>query len=91
MRKVTFDLTKHKAMGVDRILMEFFQETWLKVGNDIKNLLQETFQNGLMNRDLNVGLQTLILKLGEHNLIANYRPIQLGLRVHIRNNFQNFG
>lgn len=74
-RKTTFDLAKHKAMGVDKIPLEFFQEAWHEVRNDIKSLLQETFQKGLMHRDLNVGLQTFIPKLGEHNLIANYKPI----------------
>jgi hypothetical protein len=42
-RKTTFDLAKHKAMGVDKIPLEFFQEAWHEVRNDIKSLLQETF------------------------------------------------
>jgi hypothetical protein len=41
-KKTTFDLVKHRAMGIDKIPMEFFQ-VWHEVRNDIKNLLQETF------------------------------------------------
>jgi hypothetical protein len=42
-RKTTFDLAKHKATRVNGILVEFFQEAWREVRNDINNLLQETF------------------------------------------------
>ncbi len=35
MKKIILDLVKHKAVGVNRIPMEFFQEAWPKVGNDI--------------------------------------------------------
>jgi hypothetical protein len=42
-KKTTSDLAKHKATRVDGILVEFFQEAWCEVRDDIKNLLQETF------------------------------------------------
>jgi hypothetical protein len=50
--KVGFDLPKHKAPGVDGIRMEFFHELWPKVNENMTNLLQETFQDGSMNKEL---------------------------------------
>jgi hypothetical protein len=64
MHRVVMDLPKHKAPRVNGIPMEFFHEVWQKVGKDIKNLLQETFQEGRMHKELKVGLQSFIPKPG---------------------------
>jgi hypothetical protein len=69
------DFPKHKAPRVDGIPMEFFHEMWQEVGMDIKNLLKETFQKGRMHKELKVGVQSFIPKLGDLNIIINYRPI----------------
>jgi hypothetical protein len=72
MRKTTLDLAKHKATGVNGIPMEFFQEAWPKVGNDIINLPKRAYAQG---EALNISLQIFIPKQGEQNVIANYRSI----------------
>ncbi len=68
MKKIILDLVKHKAVGVNRIPMEFFQEAWPKVGNDIWNLQKKAYAKG---KALNISLQTLIPKQREHNVIAH--------------------
>ncbi len=75
--KVVFYLPKHKALVVDGIPMEFFHELWLEVSEDMTNLLQETFQEGSMNKKLSIELQTFIPKLGDQRLLTNYRPISV--------------
>jgi hypothetical protein len=55
-------------VGVNRIPMEFFQEAWPKVGNDIWNLQKKAYAKG---KALNISLQTLIPKQREHNVIAH--------------------
>jgi hypothetical protein len=77
MHKTIVDLPKHKAPRVDGTPMEFFHEMWQEVGKDIKNLLQETFQEGRIHKELKVGLQSLIPKLGDLSFIINYKPISL--------------
>ncbi len=42
-----------------------------------KNPLQETFRKGRMHKELKVGLQSLIPKLKDRNLITTYRPISV--------------
>ncbi len=73
--KVGFDLPKHKALGVDGIRTEFFHELQPKVNENMTNLLQETFQDGSMNKELQYGLQIFIPKLGDWRFFTNYRPI----------------
>jgi hypothetical protein len=73
--RATMDLPKHRAPRVDGIPMELFHEMWQDVGEDIKNLLQEIFQEGRMHKELKVDLQSLIPKLGDHSLITNYKLI----------------
>jgi len=75
--RAIINLPKHKALGVDGIPMEFFHEMWQEIGKDIKNLLHETFQEGKVHKELKVGLQSLIPKLGDHSFITNYRPISV--------------
>jgi hypothetical protein len=77
MHRATMDFPKHTAPRIDGILMEFFHEMWQEVGEDIKNHLRETFQEGRMHKELKVGLQSLIPKQGDHSLITNYRPISM--------------
>jgi hypothetical protein len=35
MHKTTFDLLKHKAISIDGIPMEFFQEAWFDIRDDV--------------------------------------------------------
>jgi hypothetical protein len=75
MDRATMDLPNHRTPRVDGIPMELFHEMWQEVGEDIKNLLQKIFQEGRMHKELKVGLQSLIPKLGDHSLIINYKLI----------------
>jgi isocitrate dehydrogenase len=49
--KTTFDLPKHKAMSIDGIAMEIFQETWL----DIKDHVSKTYSRKPSRKGLNIG------------------------------------
>jgi hypothetical protein len=71
------NLPKHKAPRIDGVPMEFFHDMWQEVGTYIKNLLQETFQERRMHKELKTSLQSSIPKSGNHNLITNYKPISL--------------
>ncbi len=42
-KKTTLDLAKHKVTRVNGIPIEFFQEAWPKIGNDIKNLPKRAY------------------------------------------------
>ncbi len=75
--KATFDLPKHKVLGVDGIPMEFFHELWPEVSEDMTNLLYKTFQKDSMNKELNIRLEKLIPKSRDWKLLTNHRPISV--------------
>jgi hypothetical protein len=49
-------LGREPKVRVAIIFVEFFQELWLEIGRNIKNLFQETFCEGLFHKDMKAGL-----------------------------------
>jgi hypothetical protein len=76
-REVVFSMKHNRAPGPDSIPVEFFQEFWDTIKNDLFNLFQD-FHGGALNIErLNFGMVTLIPKVPNAIDIKAFRPICL--------------
>jgi hypothetical protein len=76
-REVVFSMKHNRAHGPDSIRVEFFQEFWDTIKNDLFNLFQD-FHGGALNIErLNFGMVTLIPKVLNVIDIKAFRPICL--------------
>ena len=66
-----------KALGVDSILAEFYQEVWESIDIDIFNFVYETISQAAITDELNISKIALLPKSEDRTKIQNYRPISL--------------
>ena len=74
---VIFSLEKNSAPGPDHIPVEFYQNCWEIIKEDIMDMFLEFEIHNLDLGRLNYGVITLIPKLKEATKIQQYRPICL--------------
>ena len=67
----------YKAPGVDGLHARFFQRFWLLVGNSVKKMVRDIFENHEMPAFLNQALIVLIPKQLGPETIGHFRPISL--------------
>nr|WMB96822.1 hypothetical protein [Solanum melongena]WMB96868.1 hypothetical protein [Solanum melongena]WMB97045.1 hypothetical protein [Solanum aethiopicum] len=76
-RAAVFAMNPHKSPGIDGFPPGFSQKAWAVVGPKLVLLVQEAFQTGVFDSDLNKTLVTLIPKTENPEIIGQFRPISL--------------
>ena len=66
-----------KAPGVDGFPMEFYVALWDVLGADLVEVLNASFQTGILPFSQRSALISLIFKKGDRLLHKNWRPISL--------------
>ncbi|KAK0594953.1 hypothetical protein LWI29_002093 [Acer saccharum] len=61
-REVCFSLHPNKAPSLDGFNAHFFKKTWHIIGDDVINAVQEFFRTGLLLKELNATILTLVPK-----------------------------
>ena len=75
--QVIFGMKRNKSPGPDGFAIEFYQNFWDLIKNDIKNIMDD-FHRGVVDlARLNYGIITLVPKTKNANRIQNFRPICL--------------
>ena len=77
LKQVVQNLKKNKAPGLDGLSNEFYQTFWEQLEDLYLNMLQESFEIGILPISLRKAVITLIFKHGEKSVLKNYRPISL--------------
>ena len=70
-------MSKGKSPGPDSLSIEFYQECWPIIKNEISLLLGSLFAVPEINEKFKSDFLTLIHKKGDREQLANYRPISL--------------
>ncbi|CAL9004181.1 unnamed protein product, partial [Prunus brigantina] len=76
-QKAVFDCGKDKSPGPDGFSMSFFQSCWEVVKGDLMKVMQDFFQNGIVNGITNETFICLIPKKANSVKVTDYRPISL--------------
>ncbi|KAK3218485.1 hypothetical protein Dsin_012455 [Dipteronia sinensis] len=63
--EVCFSLHSNKAPRPDGFNAHFFKKTWHIVGDDVINAIQEFFRTGLLLKELNATILSLVLKAND--------------------------
>lgn len=66
-----------KALGLDRILVIFYQKLWDIASNDLTKIVQSAFREGQVQEEINKTYIALIPKKEIAESLADYRPISL--------------
>ncbi|XP_057815879.1 uncharacterized protein LOC131029424 [Cryptomeria japonica] len=80
-KKATFELHSHKALGLDGVTMELYQRCWKFMGEDIWMVVEEFQRKGKFVKEINNTLIALIPKKQSCQSIADYRPISLSEEI----------
>ena len=70
-------MQKGKSPGSDGLPVEFFLAFWDTLGGDLVEVLNASFESGLLPLSQRQALITLIFKKGDRTLHKNWRPISL--------------
>ena len=71
------ELPTGKALGIDTIPAEFYQELWEDIEFDIFNFVAEAITQEHIHEELNISKIALLPKSEDRLRIQNYRPISL--------------
>lgn len=72
-----FQLEKNKAVGPDKIPIEFYQSCWEVIKSDIVEMFKEFYEGNLNVSRINYGVITLLPKVQDAAKIQQFRPICL--------------
>ena len=70
-------MKKNKSPGLDGICIEFYQTYWPIVGQLLRDVFNESYENETLTDSQRKSVISLIFKNGDNEDIANYRPISL--------------
>ncbi len=71
-------MNKNKSLGKNGLTVEFYQMFWHILGNDILELYNDCFTEGVLSNSMNSALVKLIYKnLRSRYDFNNWRPISL--------------
>ena len=76
-RKAVFSMKKNKSPGSDGISVEFYQQFWDFIGEEIVNSLNEGYEQRELSHTQKHGIVSLIFKKDDPLLLKNWRPITL--------------
>ncbi|XP_050207374.1 uncharacterized protein LOC126656799 [Mercurialis annua] len=70
-----FDINGDKAPGPDGYNSNFFKKSWSIIGEDIIDAVKDFFRSGIMLKQANATVISLIPKINDPKTINDYRPI----------------
>lgn len=76
-RDATFSFSKEKAPGIDGFSIDFFQDCWEIIKDDLFQVVSEFFRNGVINLKTNNTLICLIPKKNDAIKVGDFRLISL--------------
>ena len=76
------DMTKGKAPGHDKYLVEFFQQLWPTISIDFYHMILRGMENENFHEGVTKGLISLIFNEGDVRDLNNWRPITLLPVIH---------
>lgn len=76
-RRALFDINPNKCLGPDGMSGFFYQQFWDAVGPELTQMVQNFFQNGVMEDDMNLTNICLIPKKLKPTSLPEFRPISL--------------
>ena len=71
------NLKVNKAPGLDGLTSEFYKHFWENLKMPFLQMVNESFEKGIMPDSMRKAVITLLYKKGRSDLIQNYRPISL--------------
>jgi hypothetical protein len=74
-KKTMFSMPLNKAPGPDGFTTEFFKSSWSVVGEDVVAAIQSFFESGLLLKELNATILTLVPKKPNASFMGDFRPI----------------
>jgi len=74
-QKVVMSMNKSKAPGLDGFSAGFFHKAWLIIGSDVCDAVLEFFNSGLLLKEVNSTILTLVPKKKNASSMGDYRPI----------------
>lgn len=74
-KEAMFNINKIKSPGPDGYGSGFFRDTWGITGEDISEAVLEFFRNGILLKELNATVITLIPKITNPENASQFRPI----------------
>ena len=77
LQNVINNLKPNKAPGLDGLTSEFYGNFWDDLKLPFLNMINDSFNKGIMPDSMRKAVITLLFKKGRSDLIQNYRPISL--------------
>ncbi|KAL0439833.1 UNVERIFIED_CONTAM: hypothetical protein Slati_2466300 [Sesamum latifolium] len=74
-KQVVFDIDETKAPGPDGYSSGFFKATWPIMGREVTQAILDFFATGKLLKQVNATLLSLIPKVQQPTLVAEFRPI----------------
>lgn len=73
--KALFSMDSNKAPGIDGFNIYIFKKSWPIIGEEVIQAIQHFFQSGILPKDINVALITLLPKCGNAVSLKDFCPI----------------
>lgn len=74
-KEALFSMNSLKAPGIDGFNVYFFKKSWHLIGREVVIAVQKFFSTGILPKEINVALLTLIPKCPNADMVRNFRPI----------------
>ncbi|KAL0401943.1 UNVERIFIED_CONTAM: hypothetical protein Slati_4224200 [Sesamum latifolium] len=74
-KQAVFDIAEDKAPGLDGYSSGFFKAAWPVIGKEVTQVILDFFATGRLLKQVNATLLSLIPKVQNPTLVAEFRPI----------------
>ena len=74
-KRAFFSMSDHKAPGPDGFNPYFFKKAWPIIGQEVIDAVKEFFSNGMLLKELNSTIITLVPKVPNPTSMNDFRPI----------------